>query len=64
MPNTPFSPTLRTAPGTSQQPQLNREEEQLVRLYRSLSEQDREALRCLMFAVNETSRSERSHPKK
>jgi hypothetical protein len=39
--------------------QLNREEERLVRYYRLLSEQDREAVRCLMFAVKETGRSKR-----
>ena len=63
MPITPHSPAPHTAPGTSLRPrQLNQEEEQLVRYYRCLSEQDREAVRCLMFAVRETSRSERLHP--
>ncbi|MFN1266821.1 hypothetical protein [Pseudomonas lundensis] len=58
MPNISFSPPLRTAPGTSLRPrQLNREEECLVHYYRSLSDQDREAVRCLLFAIKETSRS-------
>lgn len=62
MPNTSFMSSLRTALGTSLRPrQLNREEERLIRYYRLLSEQDREAVRCLFFAVKETSRSE--HPK-
>jgi len=61
MPNTLSTPPLRTAPGTSLRPQqLNREEERLVRYYRSLSDQDREAVRCLLFAVKETCRSERT----
>ena len=54
--NTLFFPSLRTALGTSLRPrQLNPEEERLIRYYRLLSEQDREAVRCLMFAVKETS---------
>ncbi len=57
--NTSFLPTLRAALGTSLRPrQLDREEERLIRYYRLLSEQDREAVRCLLFAVKETSRSE------
>lgn len=60
--NTSFISSLRSAVGTSLRPrQLNREEERLIRYYRLLSEQDREAVRCLMFAVKEASRSE--HPK-
>lgn len=58
--NTSFISSLRSAVSTSLRPgQLNREEERLVRYYRLLSEQDREAVRCLMFAVKETSRPER-----
>lgn len=58
MPNISFSPPLRTAPGTSRRPrQLNREEERLVHYYRSLSDQDREAVRCLLFVIKETNRS-------
>ncbi|WP_285421777.1 hypothetical protein [Pseudomonas sp. efr-133-TYG-23] len=58
--NTSFISSLGTDVGTSLRPrQLNREEEQLIRYYRLLSEQDREAVRCLMFAVKETSRPER-----
>ena len=61
MPNTSFISSLRTALGTSlRSRQLNREEERLIRYYRLLSEQDREAVRCLFFAVKETSRSERT----
>ena len=61
--NTSCSPSLDTAPGTSLRPrQLNREEERVVRYYRSLSDQDREAVRCLLFAVKETSGAERPHP--
>jgi hypothetical protein len=57
--NTSFISSLRSAVGTSLRPrQLNREEERLIRYYRLLSEQDREAVRCLMFAVKEASRSE------
>ena len=56
--NTSFLPTLRAALGTSLRPrQLDREEERLIRYYRLLSEQDREAVRCLLFAVKETNRS-------
>lgn len=56
MPNTSFISSLRTAVGTSLRPrQLNRGEERLIRFYRLLSEQDREAVRCLFFAVKETS---------
>ena len=56
MQNTSLFPSLRTALGTALRPrQLNREEERLVHYYRCLSEQDREAVRCLMFAVRETS---------
>lgn len=52
MPNTPFTPSLRTTTTTSLRPRhLNREEERLVRYYRSLPGQDREAVRCLLFAV-------------
>ncbi|MBJ2231962.1 hypothetical protein JFT67_23235 [Pseudomonas simiae] len=59
--NTSCSPSLDTAPGTSLRPrQLNREEERVVRYYRSLSDQDREAVRCLLFAVKETSQHERT----
>lgn len=58
--NTSFISSLRSAVSTSLRPgQLNREEERLVRYYRLLSEQDREAVRCLMFAVKETDRSKR-----
>lgn len=58
--NTSFISSLRTPIGTSLRPrQLNREEERLIRYYRLLSEQDREAVRCLMFAIKETGRSER-----
>jgi hypothetical protein len=58
--NTSFISSLRSAVSTSLRPgQLNREEERLVRYYRLLSEQDREAVRCLMFAVKETGRSKR-----
>ena len=58
--NTSFISSLRSAVNTSLRPgQLNREEERLVRYYRLLSEQDREAVRCLMFAVEETGRSKR-----
>ena len=54
--DTSFFPSLPTVPGTPLRPrQLSREEERLVRYYRCLSEQDREAVRCLMFAVRETS---------
>jgi len=61
--NTSFFPSLRTAIGTALRPrQLNREEERLVHYYRCLSEQDREAVRCLMYAVKETSGAERLHP--
>lgn len=57
--NTSFISSLRTAVGSSLRPrQLNRAEERLIRYYRLLSEQDREAVRCLMFAVKETNRSE------
>ncbi|MDQ0704837.1 hypothetical protein QF043_003629 [Pseudomonas sp. W3I7] len=56
MSNASFSPPLRTATGTSLRPrQLNREEERLVHYYRSLSDRDREAMRCLLFVVKETS---------
>lgn len=59
MPTTAFFPSLRAAIGTSLRPRyLNEEEERLVRYYRSLSEQDREAVRCLLFAVKQTSRAE------
>ncbi len=52
MPNFPFITPLRTAIGTSLRLRhLNREEERLVRYYRSLPTQDREAVRCLLFAV-------------
>ena len=62
MPTTSFFPSLRSAIGTSLRPRHpNREEERLVRYYRSLSEQDREAVRCLLFAVKETRRSEYPH---
>lgn len=48
--NTSFISSLGTDVGTSLRPrQLNREEEQLIRYYRLLSEQDREAVRCLML---------------
>ncbi|WP_428555707.1 hypothetical protein [Pseudomonas edaphica] len=58
--NTSFISSLRTAVGTSLRTRpLNRAEERLIRYYRLLSEQDREAVRCLMFAVKETNRSER-----
>ncbi|MCF5692458.1 hypothetical protein GIV23_06035 [Pseudomonas sp. PA-1-2A] len=58
--NTSFFPSLRTALGTSLRPrQLNPEEERLIRYYRLLSEQDHEAVRCLFFAIKETSRAER-----
>lgn len=61
MPDTSFISSLRTAVGTSLRPRkLNREEERLIRYYRLLSEQDREAVRCLFFAVKETSRPERT----
>lgn len=54
--NTSFFPSLRTAVSTAlRSRQLNREEERLVHYYRRLSEQDREAMRCLMLAVRETS---------
>ncbi|CRM78661.1 MULTISPECIES: hypothetical protein [Pseudomonas] len=57
--NTSFFPSLLTALGTTLRPQqLSREEERLIRYYRLLSEQDREALRCLFFAIKETSRAE------
>lgn len=59
--NTSFISSLRTALGTSLRPrQLDREEERLIRYYRLLSEQDREAVRCLFFAVKETSQPERT----
>ncbi|VVM85424.1 hypothetical protein PS663_02546 [Pseudomonas fluorescens] len=52
MPTTPLTPSLRTASTTCLRPrQLNREEERLVRHYRSLSIEDRSAVRCLLFAV-------------
>ncbi len=55
MPDTSFISSLRTVLGTALRPrQLNREEERLIRYYRLLSEQDREAVRCLFFAVKET----------
>ncbi|WP_138762664.1 hypothetical protein [Pseudomonas lactis] len=61
--NTSFFPSLRTAPGTSLRPrQINREEERLIHYYRSLSNEDREAVRCLLYAVKETSGAERPHP--
>lgn len=52
MPNTPFTPSLRTTTTTSLRPRhLNREEEHLVRYYRSLSTEDRGAVSCLLFAL-------------
>lgn len=49
----------RAAVGTSLRPRhLNQEERRLIRYYRSLANQDRDAMRCLMFAVTETSRFE------
>lgn len=57
--NTSFFPSLLTALGTTLRPQqLSREEERLIRYYRLLSEQDRETVRCLFFAIKETSRAE------
>jgi hypothetical protein len=59
MKNTTLSPSLRSAAGTSLRPRhLNREERRLIRYYRSLADQDRDAIRCLMFAVKEASRCE------
>ncbi|WP_158688690.1 hypothetical protein [Pseudomonas sp. MYb193] len=56
MSNTAFSPPLRSAPDTSlRSRQLDREEERLVHYYRSLSDQDREAIRCLLYAFKTTS---------
>ncbi|POM10945.1 hypothetical protein CUU62_00955 [Pseudomonas sp. WP001] len=52
-PLTAYRPRHNLAPQ-----QLSREEERLIRYYRLLSEQDREALRCLFFAIKETSRAE------
>lgn len=57
--NTSFFPSLLNALGKALRPQqLSREEERLIRYYRLLSEQDREAVRCLFFAIKETSRAE------
>lgn len=53
-----FSPLLRAAGISLRLRHLNRDEERLVRYYRSLSDQDRDAVRCLLFAVKEISRSE------
>ncbi|WP_073525674.1 hypothetical protein [Pseudomonas fluorescens] len=56
MSNTAFSPPLRSAPDASlRSRQLDREEERLVRYYRSLADQDREAIRCLLYALKATS---------
>lgn len=52
MPNTLFTPSLRTTATTCLCPHhLNGEEERLVRYYRSLSTEDRDAVRCLLFAI-------------
>jgi hypothetical protein len=60
MPTIPSSPPLPTASGTSLRLRpLNRDEERLVRYYRSLSDQDRDAVRCLLYAIREIRRSER-----
>lgn len=60
MSNTAFSSPLRSAQDTSLRScQLDQEEERLVRYYRSLSDQDREAMRCLLYVLKETSRSGR-----
>lgn len=64
MPNTPFTPSLRTTLTTWLRPRhLNREEERLVRYYRSLSTEDRGAVRCLLFAVFASSSSTLTHRK-
>ncbi|WP_300626902.1 hypothetical protein [Pseudomonas sp.] len=54
--NTAFSTPLRTVLEASlRSRRLDREEERLVRYYRSLSDQDREAMRCLLYAFKVTS---------
>ncbi|AZE88828.1 hypothetical protein C4J97_2127 [Pseudomonas orientalis] len=60
MSNTAFSPPLRSAPDASlRSRQLDQEEQRLVRYYRSLPDQDREAMLCLLYVLKETSRSGR-----
>jgi hypothetical protein len=63
MPNIPFIAPLRTPVSNSLRPRhLNREEERLVRYYRSLPPQDREAARCLLFAVFAVKKSNPTDP--
>lgn len=59
MPNTSFPLTPRT-PISKLLPlcQLNREERNLLRCYRALSVQDRDAVRWMLFAIEQTSRSQ------